>query len=291
MTALAVGKFDALHLGHRALVERAARLDEPALVRLTGMADVFGWVPRPPLVADADRGRIIAQWTAEHGRRVSEIALSFARLRGLSAAAFVDLCRTELSATALVVGQDFRCGRDRCAGVQELAVICRERGMRLEVVEPLMVGGAVVSSSRVRSALAAGDPAQATACLGRPYRLTGMVRRGDGRGRQLGFPTANLGAGECQAPAGGVYAALADIGGRRIAAAVNIGILPTVGGGRPVTVEAHLVGWSGECYGARIGLDLVTRLREERRFSSLDVLRQQIARDVEDAVTVIADGG
>jgi riboflavin kinase/FMN adenylyltransferase len=291
MSALAVGKFDALHLGHRTLAERAARLGDPVLVRLTGMAEVLGWVARPPLVAGSDRERVLGEWSAGLGRRVGEATLAFSRLRGLGAAAFIDLCCSELDATALVVGRDFRCGRDRASGVAELAVICGERGVKLDVVDPLLVAGTAVSSSRIRTALEAGDTAAVATCLGRPHRLVGTVRRGDGRGRQLGFPTANLGAGDCQAPAGGVYAALADLGGRRIAAAVNIGVLPTVGGGRPVTVEAHLVGWSGECYGAQLGLDLVARLRAERKFTSLDELRQQIARDVEEAVTVIADGG
>lgn len=287
MTALAVGKFDALHLGHQALARRAAQLGDPVLVRLSGMAEVLGWAPRQPLVAASDRARILAAWSEGLGRPISEAALAFARLRGLAAGEFVELCRHELGATALVVGGDFRCGRDRATGVAELAAICRVRGVRLEVVEPLLVAGAVASSSRIRVCLESGDLAGATACLGRPHRLVGTVRRGDGRGRQLGFPTANLGAGDCQNPAGGVYAALADLGGRRIAAAVNVGVLPTVSKGRPVTIEAHLIGWSGECYGAQLGLDLVTRLREETRFASLDALRQQIARDIEAAVTVI----
>lgn len=291
MTALAIGKFDALHLGHRALVERAAHHGDPVLVRLTGMAEVFGWESRPPLVATCDRERVLAAWSVGLGRRVSEVSLAFARLRGLAADAFIDVCCAELGATAVVVGRDFRCGRDRSAGVAELAVICRERGVKLEVVEPQQVEDATVSSSRVRAALATGDMVAAAVFLGRPYRLTGTVQQGDGRGRQLGFPTANLGSGACLAPAGGVYAALADLGGRRIAAAVNIGTLPTLGGNRPMTVEAHLVGWSGECYGAQLGLDLMSRLREERRFTSLDKLRQQIAQDVEEAVAVIADGG
>lgn len=280
MTALAVGKFDALHLGHRALAERAARRGPPVLARLTGMAAVLGWPERPPLVAERDRARVLAGWSAGLAVAVGEVALPFADIRALDADAFVARCVGSHGATALVVGADFRCGRGRSAGTAELAEICARRGLALEVVEPVGLAGVAVSSSRVRAALAAGDIAAAADCLGRPHRLVGAVVRGDGRGRGLGFPTANLGAGDNLVPAPGVYAAEAELEGRRIPAAVNIGVLPTLGGDRPVTVEAHLVGWQGDCYGRILGLDLLRRVRPERRFASLDELRRQIAADV-----------
>lgn len=290
MAAVAVGKFDALHLGHRALAQCAAGLGSPVLARLTGMAGVLGWPERAPLVAEADRLRVLDGWSAGLGRRVDEVGLDFVRIRGLAATAFVDLCRSELSAEALVVGRDFRCGRDRSAGTAELAEICSARGIRLAVVDPVLIGAEAASSSRIRAALGSGDVATAEACLGRPHRLVGTVRRGDGRGRQLGFPTINLGPGEGLAPRAGVYAGFAEVGRRRIAAAVNIGVLPTVGSDRPLTIEAHLIGWSGECYGARIGIDLKERIRDEQRFPSLEDLRRRIASDVEASVALLCDG-
>jgi riboflavin kinase/FMN adenylyltransferase len=144
----------------------------------------------------------------------------------------------------------------------------------------VQVDGAVASSSRVREALAAGDVATAALCLGRPHRLVGTVVRGDGRGRRLGFPTANLGRPRNQAPAPGVYAARAVLPGGTWPAAVNVGVLPTVGADRPLTVEAHLIGYAGDCYGADLALDLTARIRDERRFASLDELKVQIARDI-----------
>jgi riboflavin kinase/FMN adenylyltransferase len=138
----------------------------------------------------------------------------------------------------------------------------------------------------VREALAQGDVATARACLGRPHRLVGTVARGDGRGRGIGFPTANCAERENQEPAPGVYAAIAEIAGERHPAAVNIGRLPTIAPDRPLTVEAHLIGFSRECYGERIALDVLARLREERRFGSLDELKAQIAKDVERAKAV-----
>jgi len=272
--AVAVGKFDALHLGHRALAERAAQLGEPRLLRLTGLAEAFGWAARAPLVAEDDRARVLATWA------VGEAGADFAALRGLDAAGFLDWLRASHAATALVVGADFRCGRGRSAGVAELAPLCAARGMALAVVAPVAVAGAPASSSRIRAALARGDVAEAAACLGRPHRLVGSVVRGDGRGRGLGFPTANLGQARNQAPAPGVYAARAHLAGGSWPAAVNIGVLPTVAAGRPLTVEAHLIGFAGDCYGADLALDLTARLRDEQRFDTLDALRAQLARDV-----------
>lgn len=274
--AVAVGKFDALHLGHRALAVRAAALGAPLLLRLTALAEAFGWPARPPLVAEDDRPRVLAAWPGAP----AEASADMRRLRELDAGAFLDWLRGTFGATALVVGADFRCGRERAAGIAELAPLCAARRLALEVVAPVHLGGAPVSSSRVRAALAAGDCAAAADCLGRPHRLVGTVIRGDGRGRGLGFPTANLGAGANQPPAAGVYAAWAFLAGRRLPAAVNVGVLPTLGGTRPLGIEAHLISWSGDCYGQMLGLDLVARLRAERSFASLDGLRRQIAEDV-----------
>ena len=284
--AVAVGKFDALHLGHRALAERAATLGAPRLLRLTGLSEAFGWAERAPLVAEDDRARVLAGWMG----RPDEAEADIRRLRELAAGEFLDWLRREHDAAALVVGTDFRCGRARSAGIAELAPLCAERGLALAVVEPVQVGGAPASSSRIRAALAVGDVAAAAACLGRPHRLLGTVGRGDGRGRILGFATANLGDPRSQPPASGVYAALAHIGGATWPAAVNVGLLPTIGGDRPLTVEAHLIGFSGDAYGRGLTLDLVARIRPEQRFISLEALRQQIADDVAQVPGLVGAG-
>jgi riboflavin kinase/FMN adenylyltransferase len=274
--AVAFGKFDALHVGHRALAERAMELGTPRLLRLTGLAKAFGWPARAPLVAEQDRARVLATWQGHPDEAVAD----FAALRALEADGFLDWLQRTHAATALVVGADFRCGRGRAAGVAELAPLCVARGLQLAVVAPVLVGGLVASSSRVRDALAAGDVTTAALCLGRPHRLVGTVVRGDGRGRRLGFPTANLGRPRNQAPAPGVYAARAVLAGGSWPAAVNVGVLPTVGAERPLSVEAHLIGYAGDCYGADLALDLTARIRDERRFASLDELTAQIARDI-----------
>jgi riboflavin kinase / FMN adenylyltransferase len=283
MLALAIGKFDALHRGHRALIDQAAAMGEPALLGFTGMAAVLGWPERPPLIAPPDRQRILQSWRP--GLR--DMPLDFATIRPLSPQDFLARL-AELGADAIVVGEDFRFGRDRAGSIRDLPVLCTGLGLRWAVVPVVRVDGVIVSSSGIRTALAAGNVATVARQLGRPYRLHGTVGRGEGRGRLLGFPTANCVALANQAPGSGVYAARAQVGGRSWPAAVNAGHVPTVSGNRPFTVEAHLLGFSGDCYGADIALDFIARLREERRFDSLDALKAQIASDVQAAERLLS---
>lgn len=288
--ALAIGKFDALHLGHRALAARAARLGPALLLGFTGMAEVLGWPPRQPLVAPSDRLRVLARWSRELIAPVGQVALAFAEIRPLAAGDFLDLVRRRFSAQAVVVGEDFRGGHGRAAGVTELRELAASRGLIFDAVPAVMHQGAPISSSRVREALAAGDVATALAVLGRPHRVVGTVVRGDGRGRSIGVPTANCGERENQEPATGVYAAMVELGdgGTRHLAAVNVGRAPTVGADRPLTVEAHLIDVQPDCYGERIAIDFIARLREERRFPSLDDLKAQLAIDIASARVLLS---
>lgn len=286
MRVCAVGKFDALHRGHRLLAERAAALGEPALLGFSGLAEALGWGPRLPLTAPGDRARILATWPGAP----AELVLPFAAVRGLDPAAFLRLVRAELGAGGLVVGENFRGGPGRAHDAAAFAAAGAALGMPVTVVGHLRDGTGAVSSTRVRAALGSGDVAAAAALLGRPHRLCGRVVTGERRGRTIGFPTANLGERANLAPASGVYAAWAVLDGVRLPAAVNLGVLPTVGADRAPTVEAHLIGWSGDCYGAPLALDFVARLRDERRFPSLAALTAQLAVDVQAASAVLAAG-
>jgi riboflavin kinase / FMN adenylyltransferase len=280
MLAAAIGKFDALHRGHRALIETARACGDPVLLTFAHQAEILGWTPRPPLVAPDDRARVLTEW------HCTERSLDFAAIRELSPAQFLAHLRT-LGIGAVVVGEDFRFGHARVAGSAELPALAAAAGLEQRIVPAVCAGTAVVSSSTVRTALATGDVAQVAALLGRPYRLCGTVVRGDGRGRGLGIPTANCGALRNLAPAGGVYAARAWLGGRGpYAAAVNAGHVPTAGGERPFVVEAHLIEWTGDAYGQPLALDFVARLRDEQRFASFPELLTQIHADL--AATRIA---
>lgn len=284
--AVAVGKFDALHLGHRALAERAAELGVPVLLGFDGMPAALGWARRDPLVAPRDRARVLAGWCPAP---VGERLLPFAEVRSLGPAGFLRLLASRLGAVAMVVGDDFRGGPGRSSTVADFAAAGRMTGVSVAVVPHLSRDGMPISSTRVRALVDGGEVDSAARLLGRPHRLCGEVVLGDRRGREIGFPTANLGLRANLAPGSGVYAAWAWLGRDRLPAAVNIGVLPTIGGGRRLSVEAHLIGWSGDCYGAALDLDFVVRLRDECRFPSLDGLKAQIAADVVAALAALQD--
>ncbi len=285
---LGIGKFDALHLGHRALALAMAGDAGPvALLSFSGMAEVLGWDARSPLVAPDDRARILADWSRRFGIAVSETTLPFAEVRGLDPTGFLRLVRERFATEVVVVGDDFRGGRDRHADAAAFTAAGAAVGIRVRVVPAVLVGEAPASSSRARAALERGKVAEAAAVLGRPHRLLGTVVRGDGRGRSIGIPTANLGHRRNLAPGPGVYAAWAWLDGRPIPAAVNIGRVPTVGADRPLTVEAHLIGHQGDCYDADLGLEFIGRLRDERRFAGLDDLVAQIRNDLAEAERVL----
>ncbi len=291
--AVAVGNFDGVHLGHAALA-----------ARLVTAADRLG-LPAVALTFDPHPARIVRPERAPDplttpGRRAELLAALGVdavlvqpvdeRLIAVSAEAFYrDVLRGRLAARALVEGPDFRFGAGRAGDVRLLESLCAADGVALEVVAPVTAGGSAVSSSRVRELVAAGDVAAATALLTAPFRASGTVVAGARRGAALGFPTANLGGVATLLPAAGVYAARATLhaagGDSGHVAAVHVGPNVTFGA-TVVTVEAHLVGFAGDCYGDRLDVDFLDRLRDTRRFDSVGDLRAQLTRDVEAAVAV-----
>lgn len=288
MRVLALGKFNALHRGHRQLVAEAALLGEPWLVRFEGMAAALAWQPRRPLLDEPERQVVLARWAAALGQALREWPLAFAEIRDWSPARFVgELAQRDMG--GLVVGEDFRFGRDRSGDATTLAQLADQHGLAVRIVAPVCAEGAPISTTRIRAHLLAGEVAAAGALLGRPYRLSGCVVAGDGRGRQLGFPTANIDGIRTVLPAAGVYAALAQLADQRVPAAVNIGVLPTIAPERPLSVEAHLLDWSGDCYDQPLALDLIERLRPERSFSDLSALRRALAEDCRSCRKVLAE--
>lgn len=285
----AIGKFDALHRGHRALVAAAAVHGAPVLIGFAGMARELGWEPRLPLVAPVDRPRVLADW-GDDLRPIEEVPLPFVEVRHLRPSGFLDLLARRFGIRGVITGADFRFGRDRSGDIMTMARLCTQRGWWCATVPPVRHRGVPVSSTGVRQALAAGRVDEVRSLLGRPHRLCAEVVRGDGRGAGIGFPTANCGALGNQPPGPGVYACRAWVAGAGpYAAAVNVGHLPTVGDHRPLSIEAHLLEYAGECYGADIALDFLIRIRDECRFPDLDALLARIRRDV--AATRAAVGG
>ena len=188
----------------------------------------------------------------------------------------------------VVVGHRVSFGRGRAGSAATLETLGASLGFTVESLGPVTVDGDEVSSTSVRTAVSAGDMPRAARLLGRTYSLRGRVVSGDRRGRTIGFPTANLHVpGGVMLPPDGVYAAWAETASGRYATALNIGVRPTFSGRRR-TVEAHLLDFDGDLYGAWLRLDIVQRLRGEERFADVTALRSAIARDVEQARAALA---
>ena len=288
---IAPGNHDGVHLGHQALVRRAC-----AHAREHGLRAVaLTFDPHPMAVLAPERAPTLLT-TVE--RRCELLRLAGAddvvvetfspALADLPPDAFLHRLMQK-GARALVVGPDFRFGKERAGDAALLERFGAAHGLAVMVEHPVLLDGERVSSSAVREAVAAGDVLRARALLGRVPELTGTVVRGQQRGRTLGFPTANLACEPVLQPADGVYAVVArvlDDGSPARAAVLNIGVRPTVAAGR--SVEVHIFDLDADLYGARLRVGFVSRLRGEQKFSSLDALKAQIALDCEAARSTVA---
>jgi riboflavin kinase/FMN adenylyltransferase len=285
-SVVALGVFDGVHLGHRAILGGAVARARAAGLR--ALACTFD--PHPLEVLQPERAPTPIATLDERMALVAAtgvdatVVIGFSReVAAIEPEAFVRQVLVErLRAREVVVGFNHRFGRGARGDARLLERLGAECGFATHVVAPMMVDDVTVSSSEVRTALGRGDVAAAARLLGRPYTVAGPVVRGAARGRSLGFPTANVAPERPVLVPAGVYAARAEAAGRRLGAVVNIGVRPTFGE-KVLAVEAHLLDFTGDLYRARVVLHLVARLREERRFPSVGDLRSQIARDVDAA--------
>lgn len=281
--AVAIGNFDGVHRGHvqivRRLLERAGDVDGPAIV--------FTFDPHPVRLLRPEQCPPPLTWTerkaellAGHGVNWLVAYPTDEALLQLSAQEFFDqIVREKLAARAMVGGPNFFFGHNREGTIERLQEMTAEADITLDVVSPVEEDGGLVSSSRVRQLLQAGDVDAANRLLGVPYRIRGMVTHGAGRGAKIGFPTANLSAIDTLLPADGVYAGRAWVDGRNWPAAVSIGSSPTFGD-PTIRVEAHLIDHDETLYGQPMELDFMSRLRDIRPFASPDELVQQLTQDV-----------
>jgi riboflavin kinase/FMN adenylyltransferase len=292
--AVAIGNFDGVHLGHRRLFalarERAAGRGAAAAALTFDPHPVRVLRPdlAPPLLTPLARK---LELFAEAGLDAAVVQPFDRAYATTDAAGFVarDLARL-LGARDVVVGHDFTAGKGRTR-VDGLRLLLDAHGIRLTVVDPVACDGLVVSSTKIREFLLEGQVEGAAQLLGRPYDVEGGVERGAGRGRAFGFATANL-RPEAMLPANGVYAVRARLGAsttRLYGGVCNVGVKPTVQEAGPVLAETHLFDHDGrDLHGEHLRLLFVARLREERRFPSLDALRAQIADDAARARTLLA---
>jgi riboflavin kinase/FMN adenylyltransferase len=298
--AVAVGNFDGVHLGHPRLFEVARELagarGAPAAALTFEPHPVRVLRPQlaPPLLTPLARKLELLAGCGLDAAVVQPFDLAYA---GTDATEFVarDLVG-HLGARDVVVGQDFTAGKGRTR-VDRLRELLAAHGARLSVVEPVAWEGLVVSSTKIRELLLEGNVEAAAQLLTRPHDVEGIVERGAGRGRSLGFATANLHP-EAMLPANGVYAVRAWLRpeapsaqgeGPAFAGVANVGVKPTVQRAGPVVLEAHLFDAGGrDLYGERLRVAFVARLRDERRFPSLEALRAQIAADAALARSILA---
>jgi riboflavin kinase / FMN adenylyltransferase len=293
--AVSIGNFDGLHLGHRAvlgrLVGRARELGVPAVVMSFEPTprEYFMGAAAPPRLSRF-REKYLA--LVEQGVDRLFCARFDARMAALSPEAFIrEYLVDGLGTRYLVIGDDFRFGKDRAGNFSTLQAAGREFGFAVEDTPSCTLDGLRVSSTAVRAALAAGDIALATRLLGRHYGMTGRVARGRRLGRTLGFPTVNLRPGRRVLPVTGVFAVVVKgVADHPWPAVANLGTRPTVDGAESL-LEAHLFDFSGELYGRRIRVEFVARLREEQRFEGIDSLRAQMQRDAAEARRILAEAG
>ena len=283
---LTIGNFDGVHLGHAALVAEARRLAgeqggpavaltfDPHPLKLLRPAQF-----QPVLTTISDRAELLEACGADH---VVVLRTSPALLQLTAVEFFHSVIRDRLAARALVEGPNFGFGRNREGNVATLRALCRESNLDFVQVPPVELAGKPLSSSRVRNALLQGAVREAAAMLNRPYRLRGMVGTGQARGRTLGFPTANLEQFEVLVPGDGVYAVRVHRDQQCWPGAANIGPNPTFGE-QARKVEVHLIGFSGDLLGESLALDFIDRLRATRPFASVEELKQQLARDIDQA--------
>ena len=283
---VALGNFDGVHLGHRAVVARAVEEAQ----RLGGRVIAATFWPHPRSVIG--RGEppgllttLEARWEEllRVGAEDVRVIPFDAALSKKSPEAFVrDVLVGEFGAAAVVVGENFRFGYKAAGDVADLVRIMREHGGDAHAVE-VRGGGDGISSTRIRSLLLGGEVAEAERLLGRPYVVRGEVVVGDRRGRTIGFPTANVGPDPAVVvPARGVYACAVRVGEEAYAACTNVGVAPTFERGES-KIEAHLLDFGGDLYGRIVEVRFLRRIRGERRFSGVEELKEQIGRDVEEA--------
>jgi len=282
-TVLSVGNFDGLHLGHQKILRTVL-----SRARATGhTAAAVTFDPHPMKLLRPDNAPRMIETLSQRLAGLEQIGLDAVLVlrfdRALSLLSPEDFLQRilieRLHTSAILVGASFCFGHRGAGDVRLLTQFGIEHGFDVEIVSPVEVGGTVVSSTAIRNAIAEGRVDQAVPLLGHPFLLTGEIRAGAGRGRTILFPTLNMIAEQELLPKLGVYATESLVGGKVFRSVTNVGTRPTFDG-QGVTVESHLFGFDERISGGAMEVRFHTRLREERKFSGAEELREQIARDI-----------
>lgn len=276
-----LGDFDGVHIGHRAIVSEGVRIRERTGLPVTVWT--FDAVRAEALTTLEDRIAGLKEAGAD------EVLLcDFESVRDMSCRSFVtDVLKGGLNARQVVCGYNYSFGRGGRGTPELLTDLCREQGIGVSVLDEVRVEGREVSSSEIRRLIREGDMRTAAKLLGRPWSCRGAVERGAGLGRTVGMPTVNLGVKGLVLPKHGVYATVAYVGGRTLPSVTNVGVRPTLNDGRGVTVETHIINFDLNLYGLDVNVEFLDFIRDERAFSSLEELSEQVKRDVAAAEELI----
>jgi riboflavin kinase / FMN adenylyltransferase len=280
-----IGTFDGIHLGHQAIVSRlvggARRAGSPSVV--------ITFHPHPAVILKKRTHSFYLSDPDERAELLGDLGVDYvvsypftSQVAEMSARKFIDHLYSHLVFEQLIVGFNFALGKGRQGDVATLSRIGEEVGFSVQAVNPVTNGGDIISSSQIRTSLAEGDVDRVARFLGRPYRLSGPIVPGDGRGRLIGIPTANVAVWEERAlPKAGVYVCIANVLGRQLSSVANVGYRPTFETQTvQPRVEAHLLDFRQDIYGESISLDFLHRLRDEQKFDSIEKLVDQIHRDI-----------
>ncbi|MBT8488706.1 MAG: bifunctional riboflavin kinase/FAD synthetase [Gemmatimonadetes bacterium] len=294
-TVVTVGTFDGVHLGHWTVLQEIRRRAEA-----TGRRSVLvTFDPHPLKIVRPEHAPLSLTTPVEKKEILAESGLDYAVFISFTHALsryeprrFVEeILIGRLGVKELVIGYDHGFGRDREGDPGSLEAMGRELGFAVDVVAPVSADGGAISSSRIRTLLEEGAMSDARACLGRPYSIRGVVVRGEGRGKGLGFPTANIrvAEGDKLIPPQGIYAVRGVLRGGTYAGALHLGPRPTFKGSPP-TIELHLMDFDHDIYGEEVRVDFIEHLRGIEPFTTVDALVEQIRQDVDRARRVLSDG-
>lgn len=298
-TVVCLGNFDGVHLGHRKIIDRAVRLAadhslNPVMMTFSKHpALVLGKESPPCLTTIPEKISMVSSLGIEDFF-LAEFDASFA---SMNPSEFVDrILAGTLDAVHIVTGFNYRFGRDRRGDVSILGDLCEDRGMEVHASRPVIVNGGLVSSTTVRDLLTEGRVGEAQTFLGRPYSFRGRVVQGHGRGRKMGFPTANIEQIDCEKaiPGDGVYMVMVSFGdGRTMRGAMSVGMNPTFeeSGSLKRSLEVHLPGFEGELYGFILEIGFLHRLRDMIKYSGSGELAEQLARDMESVAGLALHSG
>ncbi len=287
-TWLTVGSFDGIHLGHQEIIHKLISGAHQA----SAQAVVLTFHPHPSIVLGKRRDGVYLTTPQERAVLLEKMGVDVLvehpfdlTVASQSARDFLSYLTEHLNFRQMLIGDDFAMGHNREGDVPTLRALGEELGYQVQVIPPVEIDGMRVSSSRIRALLAAGEVDRVARVLGRPYRVVGLVEKGQGRGQTIGIPTANLAiSGGRAIPSKGVYACRARLSTGVFGAVTNIGVRPTFENPADhLTVEAHILNFEDDLYGEWLELDFIGRLRGEKRFPSPQALADQIRTDIADA--------